>query len=164
MLVKTLCSTFIFLCCFHVNAQLPYSCDSTNTLNSEILKVVEPYIGKKIDRGECWDLANFALTEVGATWDGLLDYGTEYDYSKQCMQPGDILQFEKVEMKGEDENGNGYMETFYHHTAIVYSVGENGEVQLMHQNTGQFGKKVGISTLYFADMKKGKIQAYRPVK
>jgi len=164
LLVKSLCSAFIVFLYFHVDAQLPVACDSAELLNQEILKVVKPYIGKKVDRGECWDLANFALTKVGATWDGLLDYGREYDYKKECMQPGDILQFEKVEMKGDDGHGNGYTETFYHHTAIVYSVGENGDVELIHQNTGQFGKKVGVSTLHFADLKKGKIQAYRPEK
>ena len=157
--MKTLCSAFIFFVAFHASAQLPTSCDSTEPLNAEILKVVKSCIGKKIDRGECWDLAKFALDKVNASWDGYLDYGKETDWRKECIQPGDILQFEGVEF--EDEN---YSESYYHHTAIVYAVGEDGAVELIHQNTGQFGKKVGVSTIYFKDLKKGKILAYRPIK
>jgi len=171
--VKTLCSAFIFFTAFNASAQspaegspkarqLPVACDSTGSLNSEILKVVKPCIGKKIDRGECWDLAKFALDKVNASWDGFMDFGKEFDWKKECLQPGDILQFEGVVFEGKNE-AYKYSESFYHHTAIVYSIGENGEVELIHQNTGQYGKKVGVSTIYFKDLKKGKIQAYRPV-
>lgn len=162
--MKTLCSTFILALCFHVDAQLPVKCDSTNALNTEILKVVQPYIGKKVDRGECWDLAKLALNTTGAKWDGLLQFGTKIDWKKDCLQPGDILQFEKVEMRGKDANNYDYTESFYHHTAIVYAVGEGGNIELIHQNTGQYGKKVGVTTLHLKDLKKGTIQAFRPTK
>ena len=163
MLVKTLCSAFIFFVTFNANAQLPTSCDSIESLNAELLKVVQSCIGKKIDRGECWDLAKFALDKVNANWDGYLDYGKEIDWKKKCLQPGDILQFEGVIFEGK--NGNySYTESYYHHTAIVSSVGTDGSVELIHQNTGQYGKKVGVSTIYFKDLKKGKIQAYRPIR
>lgn len=162
--MKALCSIFILFLCFRVDAQIPASCDSTSALNQEILKVVKPYIGKKVDRGECWDLANLALNQVNATWDGLLNYGKKVDWKKDCIQPGDILQFEKVELKGMVDGNMEYTETFYHHTAIVYTVHDDGTVELIHQNTGQYGKKVGITTMNFNDLKKGTIQAYRPTK
>jgi hypothetical protein len=164
LLVKALCSTFILLLCLRVDAQIPASCDSTNALNREILNVVKPYIGKKVDRGECWDLANLALNKVNASWDGLLNYGTKVDWKKECIQPGDILQFEKVELKGKIDGNMEYTETFYHHTAIIYAVHDDGTVELIHQNTGQYGKKVGVTTMNFNDLKKGTIQAYRPTK
>lgn len=161
--MKTLCSAFIFILCFHANAQQPSACDSVDPLNGELLRVVKTCIGKKIDRGECWDLAKFGLDKVNAVWDGYLDFGKEIDWKKQCLQPGDILQFEGVVFEGK--NGNySYSESYYHHTAIVYSVKENGEVELIHQNTGQFGKKVGVSSIFFKDLKKGKIQAFRPTR
>lgn len=164
MVVKTLCSAFIILLCFRVNAQIPVSCDTSNALNLEILKVVKPYIGKKVDRGECWDLANLALNQVKAKWDGYLNYGTMVDWKKECIQPGDILQFEKVELSGNIDQNSKYTESFYHHTAIVYAVHEDGTIELIHQNTGQYGKKVGVTTMNFKDLKKGTIQAYRPIK
>jgi len=133
-------------------------------MNQEILNVVKPYMGKKVDRGECWDLAKLALDKVGADWDGFMNFGTKIDWKKQCLQPGDILQFEKVEFSGVNSEHLKYTESFYHHTAIVYAVHDDGTIELIHQNTGQFGKKVGVSSLNFADMKKGTIQAYRPIE
>lgn len=162
--MKLLFSLVLICACFSVNAQLPASCDSTNALNQEVLNVVKPYLGKKVDRGECWDLANLALNQVHAKWDGVLNYGKKVDWKKACIQPGDILQFEKVEFSGKIDANSEYTESFYHHTAIVYAVHDDGKVELIHQNTGQFGKKVGVTTLNFADLKKGTIQAYRPTK
>ena len=170
--MKTLCSAFILLLSFCVNAQspstkakqLPVPCDSTSALNQEILDAVKPYVGKKVDRGECWDLAKLALDKTGAKWDGYMDFGKKIDWKKDCLQPGDILQFEKVEFSGTDKDKNKYTESFYHHTALVYAVHDDGTIELIHQNAGQSGKKVGVSPLNFADMKKGTIQAYRPVK
>ena len=142
---------------------MPSKCSVTDSINTQILKVVEACKGKKIDRGECWALAKYALDAVGAKWDSYLNYGKQYDWKKDCMQAGDILQFEKVEFVYVSKEGKA-TESFYHHTAIVYSLKEDGVVELIHQNTGQFGKKVGVSSIDFKAMKKGTIKAYRPVK
>ncbi len=148
---------------FIVTAQI-HSCDSLSPLNGEIVALLKPKIGKKIDRGECWDVAKYALDAVGAKWDGLLVYGTNYDPKVTCVQAGDIIQFEKVTFKGKDQNGFTYTETFGHHTAIVWAVQSDGSVQLLHQNTGQTGRKVGVTTLKMNDFVKGKMLFYRPTK
>lgn len=137
-------------------------CETVPTLNSEIIRVLEPYKGKKIDRGECWDVVKFALNKTGASWDGLNDFGQEYDYTKSCVAPGDVIRFEKVELEWTNEKGVTYTETFYHHYAIVYGIDENGVIKLIHQNTGQNGKKVGVTNLDLTTMKKGKLYFFRP--
>lgn len=147
---------------FFINAQYAEPCAEIPELNQSILNVLKPYLGKKILRGECWDAAKLALNEVGAEWDGLYNFGRKIDLKKECIQPGDIVQFEKAELTVVLENGS-YSESFYHHTAIVYSVKSAGELQILHQNTGQFGKKMGVTELNLATITKGTFTIYRPV-
>src|SRR5690242_6004293 len=51
---------FAFVFSFHGKTQKIQSCDSIPALNSEILKVLKPYMGQKILRGECWDVLSLA--------------------------------------------------------------------------------------------------------
>lgn len=155
--------TLLFSLPFVLSAQVN-ECDSLSPMNVEIVKVLTPKIGKKIDRGECWDVAKFALDATHAKWDGLLVFGRLYDPKAECVQPGDVIQFEKVSFKGTDERGYTYTETFGHHTAIVWKVNDDGSIQLLHQNTGQTGRKVGITILRLRDFQRGKMMYYRPVK
>ena len=143
-------------------AQFAAPCSEVPAINQQILDVLKPYIGKKIDRGECWDAAKLALDKVNADWDGLYKFGRVIDTKKECIQPGDIVQFEKAEFKIEVENGYT-SESFAHHTAIVYAVNGPGELQLMHQNTGYAGKKMAVSSLNLNYRTKGKVTIYRPV-
>ena len=159
--MKIFIPIFVSIVSFSLNAQVS-KCDTVSSLNKEIIHVLEPFKGKKIDRGECWDVVKFALDKTGASWDGLNDFGQEYDYKKGCVAPGDVIRFEKVELEWTDEKRITYTETFYHHYAIVYSVSEDGVLQIIHQNTGQFGRKVGVSKLDISTMKKGKLFFYRP--
>ena len=76
--------------------------------------------------------------------------------------PGDIIQFEKVVVKYQEEN-RIMTESFARHTAIVYEVITNREIRLAHQNTSRTGKKVGISTLNLANVQKGKMLFYHPL-
>jgi len=151
-----------FLLIFTAKAQFAEPCTEIPPLNQEVLNVLEPYMGRKLDRGECWDAAKLALNKVKADWDGLYAFGRVIDPKKECIQPGDIVQFEKAEFKIETENGS-YSETFGHHTAIVYKVNGPGDLQLLHQNTGQNGKKMGVTSLNLKFKTKGKITIYRPV-
>ena len=130
-------------------------------LNRKIVDYVTTVIGKQVDRGECWDLANRALTDNGAKWDGEYKYGTLLNPKKDKILAGDIIQFEKVKMIYKVGNSTT-TEAMPHHTAIVYKVKEDGVYQLAHQNTGFSGRKVGLSDFNINNMVKGKIYIYRP--
>ena len=136
--------------------------ESIPVLNQQIVAYVKSVIGKKVDRGECWDLANEALTKAHAKWDGDFKFGKPVNPAKDTIYPGDLIQFENVVLnyaKGEMQ----YKELMSHHTAIVYKVNAKGEYEIAHQNTGQYGRKVGLSELKLSDMTKGKTVFYRPV-
>lgn len=133
----------------------------TPELNKQIIKYVNSVMGQQVDRGECWDLANQALTKHNAKWNGEYVYGKEIDPAKDEVFPGDIIQFEKVKIKYTVGN-TITTETMGHHTAIVYKVYSKGKYQLAHQNTGFSGRKVGLSDLELANVIKGKMKFYRP--
>ena len=61
--------------------------------NEEIVKYVTSVIGKKVDRGECWDIANQALTRINGKWDHKFMYGKLLDPKRDVVYPGDIIQF-----------------------------------------------------------------------
>lgn len=138
-------------------------CDSIPELNNRVLDFVKSKIKKKVGRGECWDLAAEALDLIGAKWNGKYIYGREVFYEKECVFPGDIIQFEGVKIQYE-KDGVTYKEKMAHHTAIVYEVKSKGSFILAHQNTGFSGKKVGLSPLDLQNITKGKIKIYRPFK
>lgn len=152
LLLALLPSTFAW-------AQLPAT-------NQKVIKYVKTVIGKKVDRGECWDLANAALTASNAAFDRssmktIYVYGKKLNPAKEEILPGDMIQFENVKLKYKKGNAE-YQESMPHHTAIVYKVYGPGHFQLAHQNTGFSGKKVGLSDMKIEDVSKGKMFFYRP--
>lgn len=153
--------TLLFLV-FSLSVNAQSDCDSVPTFNLEVLKLAQSKMGKKVDRGECWDLIAFALNESDAEWDGYMDFGREINRKQECLQPGDIIQFEKVKRTYRIENTT-YSETMYHHTAIVAEVISTNELVLLHQNTEDTGRKVGESTFTFDSVTGGKMKFYRPV-
>lgn len=132
-------------------------------LNKEIVKYVKSVTGKKVDRGECWDLANQALIRVGADWDRAYVYGNRINPLKDQVFPGDLVQFENVKVQYTEGNTT-YTEVMTHHTAIVYKVIDQGIYEIAHQNTQFSGRKVGISTLNLNHIVKGQTYFYRPTK
>ena len=132
-------------------------------LNQKIIEYVNSVIGKKVDRGECWDLAYQALTRNDAQWDGEYVFGKQIYPRKDEVFPGDIIQFKGVKLKYRKRN-TIYQETMPHHTAIVYKVIRKGVYELAHQNTGFSGRKVGISQFELNNVVKGKIAFYRPIQ
>lgn len=133
-------------------------------VNTEIIAFVNSVLKKRVDRGECWDLANKALTKAGAKWDHKFVYGKLIDPVKEEVFPGDIIQFYGVKMKYDKDNQT-FSETMKQHTAIVYKVRAPGVYEIAHQNTGgPSGKKVSIGELDLKNVIKGKMKFYRPVK
>ncbi len=137
-------------------------------LNQKVIKYVDSVMGKKVDRGECWDLAAGALAYADAYFDrtskkAALIYGRRVNPDKDEIFPGDLIQFENVKMEWTEGNAT-YTETMSQHTAIVYKVNAKMDYEIAHQNTSAWGKKVQTSNLNLNRMKKGKVMIYRPVK
>lgn len=152
----------LFLVFFSLVLTVRAQCDSIPPLNKGILQFATSNLKKKVGRGECWDLAKFALDKVGAKWDGKYEYGRKLERT-ECILPGDIIQFEKIKIKYKKGNST-YTETMAHHTAIIFEVDSQDEVTLIHQNTEYSGRKVGTSTLKFSTIISGKYYIYRPQK
>jgi len=150
-----------FLLTFLITSYAFSQCDSVNVLNEKIVSLAVQKEGKKVLRGECWDLAKYVLDENNCKWDGLYNYGEELSKSA-CVMPGDIILFKNVKLKYE-RNGQTFNEVMTHHTAIISQVNGEGDYIILHQNTGQFGRKVGRSIFRTSEMIKGSIKIYRPV-
>ena len=137
-------------------------------LNGKVVEYVDSVMGKKVDRGECWDLAAGALAYSGAYFDRssmktALIYGRRLDPNKEEILAGDLIQFENVTVEWKDGNSS-FTESMGHHTAIVYKVNEPKNYEIAHQNTSSWGKKVGVSNFRLDRVKKGKVMIYRPIK
>lgn len=142
--------------CLLIGLAIPTLSQAQNTLpdvNSKIIEFCTKSMGKKIDRGECWDLAKFALDYAQADWTSPYDFGTIVNPKKERIIEGDLIQFENVKLS----NGTN----FPHHTAIVYKVIESNKFIIIHQNFNNV-RKVSTLELDLNLMTKGSITFYRP--
>lgn len=151
----------LLLSSFSFKAELP-------ELNAKIVEYLDSVMGTKVDRGECWDLAAGALAYSGAYFDRssmktVSVYGRLLNHKKEEVLPGDLIQFENVQLSWKDGNTT-YKESMAQHTAAVYKVNGPLNYEIAHQNTGEWGKKVGVSNLNLNNMTKGKVMIYRPIK
>ena len=137
-------------------------CDNIPPLNKKILAFVKSNIKKKVGSGECWDLAAEALNKVNAKWDGNTKFGKEINYKKECVYPGDIIQFEGVILKYELDK-KIYTEKLEHHTAVIFDVKEKGNFVIADQNTRFSGKTVGTNNFDVKTLIKGSFKIYRPI-
>lgn len=141
----------------------PLNCDTVPDLNKQIVAFVKSSLNKKIGRGECWDLAAQALNKTGADWDKNYVFGKEIAYKTECVYPGDIIQFEGVEIEYKKKDVF-YREQLEHHTAIIYQVKDRGKFVVAEQNTNTLGKKVGLNDLELNTILKGSFKIFRPTK
>jgi len=156
---KLLVSICILLSLQAISQTTP--CDSIPSLNKEIIKYVDTKLHKKVGNGECWTLAAEALNTVNAKWDGQFTFGDEVNWEKECIYPGDIIQFKNVTVKYKDGN-TIITEKMPQHTAIIYEVKGEGDFVLANQNVGG-KKKVVLTPLDMKNITKGKYHIYRPV-
>jgi hypothetical protein len=155
---------------FLILAFLPLSASSQIDIpevNNRVISYVKTVIGSTVGRGECWDLADQALTFADAQFDNtsqstIYTFGKLYNPEKEKVLPGDIIQFENVMVSYKDGNMI-FTENYKHHTAIVYEVKENGSLQLAHQNTSFGGRKVALSEFNSNNVKNGKLLFYHPI-
>lgn len=138
-------------------------CDKVPDLNQQMIAYLKTTINKKVARGECWDLAAQGLNKIGANWDKNYGFGKIIDLKKECVFPGDIIQFEDVEIEYKDK-GTFYKESMMHHTALVYEVKGKESFVIAQQNTGMHGKKVSLDPLELKNIRKGSYTFFRPVK
>src|SRR5574343_653101 len=90
-----LISIFLFLAViFLTNAQ----CDSIAPLNKQVLNFAQINLKKKVGRGECWDLAKYALESCNAVWDHKFEYGKILS-KDDCLMRGDIIKYKGVKIK-----------------------------------------------------------------
>jgi hypothetical protein len=159
LIVSILC-----LLCNSIFGSSNQNTDSLPPLNGVVRNFVQTTIGKKIGRGECWDLANAAMSKAGATWNHQFIFGKLVDPNSAILYPGDIIQFYGVKLKYQ-KNGQTIIETMKQHTAIVYRVIAPGIFEIAQQNTGgRSGKKVSLSEFDLKTISKGYIKCYRPEK
>lgn len=135
-------------------------CDSIAPLNQQVLSYAQSNLKKKVGRGECWDLAKYALESCNATWDNKFEFGRQLG-KEECIMAGDVIQFKGVKIKYKEGKKTFYI-TMDQHTAIIHKVISSDEIELIHQNTAFSGKKVGVSTIKFSTITKGKYAIYRP--
>lgn len=132
-------------------------------LNARVIQFVNKNIGKKVDKGECWDLAFRALEAADAKLIDTYIFG-EVVKKGQVVYSGDIIQFEKVRLVTEQKDGTIIIQDIPHHTAIVYEVLGNLNFSVADQNNGISGKKVSVNPLNLNDIIKGKYTIFRPIK
>lgn len=157
-------SIIIMLICFGSQSAISQTnCDSVPDLNKQVMVFVKSKQNTKVGRGECWDVAAEALKYADAKLPDVYVFGKPVNYQKECVYPGDIIQFERVKLKYSKGNAT-YVEEMTHHTAVIYEVKGKGIYTLAHQNTSEYGKKVGLTPINLEDVTKGKFKIYRPIK
>lgn len=125
--------------------------------NKAIIAFAESKKGKKVGKGECWDLAKAALDAAGADWTPPYGFGKELDPKKDTIIPGDIIQLEKVKIVNPDKS----WQDIPHHTAIISQVLAPNKYVVAEQNAN--GKhSVIFAEMDLNNMKKGKYSIYRP--
>ena len=82
---------------------LSVSAQESRPIAKKILAFCETNEGKKVGKGECWDLAKEALNQAKAVWTPPYEFGTVLT-KKEVLIAGDILQFEKVKIESKTQS------------------------------------------------------------
>ncbi|MDX2024324.1 MAG: hypothetical protein SF187_29045 [Deltaproteobacteria bacterium] len=141
-----------------------------NSLNQKVLIWARGKRGRKVGRGECWDLADQALHHAGAL--SSTTTGKDDDYvwgtlvETKDLLPGDVLQFRDFVIVTKTKRtitfsaGGGFVETAEetaqrgHHTAIVDSVIGDGQVNVLEQHVKPLGQVVQKHRVYLRSIKR----------
>jgi hypothetical protein len=146
---------------------MSFTWEEVPDINKKVVEYVKTVIGETVGRGECWDLADHALTFAGAQFDKssrktIYIFGELYNPEKETIFPGDFVQFEGVTVSYSSGNMT-FTENYKHHTAIIYQINSDQSLKLAHQNTSFGGRKVELSDLDLKNVKKGKLYFYHPI-
>ena len=137
---------------------ITFSSFQTVPVAGKIMQFCKSNMGKKVDRGECWDLVFAALNSAGADWSAPFNFGDKIDYKKENLKPADILQFTNVKFMFPNRSMS-----FPKHTAFV-SKANGSSILVYHQNfnNNRFVDTLTINLENIKNNKNGKIDAYRP--
>jgi hypothetical protein len=129
-------------------------------VNARVLKFVQDRIDKQVADGDCWKLADAALTAARARRPGKNGYGV-YDFGRELktydlILPGDIVQFSGARFASRD----GTRFEMKQHTAIVAQV-DGSTVEILHQNWNGV-RYVTRLRIDLADLRTGKASFFRP--
>lgn len=125
-------------------------------IQREVVNFAADNIGKRIGRGECWDLADQALRAAGAEPPRGYTFGDRIPLNE--IQPGDILQFTSARF---DEAGYWTIMGMPNHTAVVHAVGDTRAFILQQNFDGK--RYVTTYDLNLNNQTSGQIEAFRPV-
>jgi len=125
-------------------------------IQREVVNFAADNIGKRIGRGECWDLADQALRAAGAEPPKGYSFGDRIPLNE--IQPGDILQFTSARF---DEPGYWTIMGTPNHTAVVHAVGDTRAFILQQNFDGK--RYVTTYDLNLNNQTSGQIEAFRPV-
>lgn len=97
--------------------------DHCKSAGEFIADFAKEHIGQEVDRGECWDLANRAVTEARKAGYSVdlpdRDVWSDHIVSWNDAQPGDIMQFAGYYQKLVHADGTYHGLSAQHHTAVV---------------------------------------------
>lgn len=128
--------------------------------NAKVVEYVKTVIGKKVGRGECWDLASEALDYANAKWNAPYNFGKKVNYKTEQLMPGDIIQATDVTMEHKTETSITRWKMAVH-TAVVFEVKADGEIVIAEQNVDGV-RKVMTNTWNLNHIKSGKMEFFRP--
>lgn len=146
----------VFLILITILSGLAFTIGTTPEVNQKIVEYTKSKMGKKIDRGECWDLVSEALNASNADWKAPEGFGKLLDPKKEAILPGDVIQFKNVTIESKNS-----IATFVQHYGLVYSVADKNKISMAHQNFNN-DKRVQLYDFSLEGVKKGKITFYRP--
>ena len=95
---------------------------SSSDISAKVVEYTLSKEGKRVKRGECWDLVAEALDYAGANWQRPGDFGEKINYEKNPVMPGDIIEFKNTKFDMPDRSS-------YHmpqHFAIITAVSDAG--------------------------------------
>lgn len=146
-----------------VRSALPVSLQS-KAINQAILMSVQQVMGKKVGRGECWDLAQMVLDTNLADWDRPSRFGSAINPESSDIQAGDIIQFKSLVTSEKLPGGVTRTHTLGapDHTAIIYRVLGSRRYTIAQQNAN--GKRyVSTEDIDLTHIINGSYRIYRPV-
>jgi hypothetical protein len=122
---------------------------AATTLNQKVLEYARGKFDQQVGRGECWDLAEEAVTKSGGESSTKLtgvngkafetaDYKWGTPVELKDAQPGDVLQFNGHSFEVKTTTSAGWTseeQNRGHHTAIVEENLGDGRLRILEQHT-----------------------------
>jgi hypothetical protein len=149
------------------------------SINQQVTHWARGKIGHQVGTGECWDLADRALRQAGASSSTTTGSNDDYVWGDEvaltAVMPGDILQFRdyvvttKTTTDVTFDDGSGSVDDQEsdavrgHHTAIVDAV-TSGAVVVLEQHVKPLGPRVQKHVVPIASIAPSITTAYKSMK